>query len=153
MPPAAVHGGIVCAVMYGECKPRRHRLRHYKADQRRPNHDRARLLRDGPDLRRFDEKKPRIAIDKATNQPGAGDAVNFRAPARHPQTGPLHNKTLECGFGHQRQSRLDPRLVAAGQGGSLEPLFAQTSGRGLAARVTFLAREDDRQITVERLHP
>src|SRR5215467_10736076 len=46
-------------------------------------------LRDSRHLRGADKEKDGIGIDEATDQPGAGDAVNLRPATRHPQSATL----------------------------------------------------------------
>ena len=42
-------------------------------------------LRDARHLRGADKEKNGVGIDEATDQPGAGDAVDLRPATRHPQ--------------------------------------------------------------------
>ena len=74
-------------------------------------------LGDGRDLRRQHEQEHRIGIDEAADQPGAGDAVDLRAAARHPDGAALARRAAaacRCEPAARRpSSRLRTRLPAS----------------------------------------
>src|SRR4029077_4911075 len=55
----------------------------------------AAFTRDVDHLVRVDKQNPRLRIQKTANQPGASDAIDFRAPARHPNARSFWRQPVE----------------------------------------------------------
>ena len=70
-------------------------------------------LGDGLDLGRRDEQEHRVRIDEAADQPRAGDAVDLRPRARHPDRAALAVARRQLVGWHQRQAGVRPGLEAA----------------------------------------
>ena len=60
-----------------------------------------------------DEQEHRVRIDEAADQPGAGDAVDLRPRARHPDGAALRVARRQLVAGHQRQPGRGPAERAA----------------------------------------
>jgi hypothetical protein len=100
--------------------------------------DRARFIRYREHLfgRRVEE--PGFLIDKATDQPGTGDAIDLRAFARHPLT------RRRTGLTPCRQALLDPGAEPAFQISCVDPVCPQCRRSFLANFVAMGAIDDDR---------
>src|SRR4029450_13779803 len=60
---------------------------------------------------RIDEENACLRIKKAADQPGAGDAVDFRPPARHPHTWPTRREPFKLAFRNEGQACFSPALI------------------------------------------
>jgi hypothetical protein len=83
-------------------------------------------------------------IDEATDQPGAGDAVDFRAFARHPEGSTLGVAPGQLGCRDARQPALDPSRKATLQGLRGYAGIAQQRGHPCAEPKAVRTDHDDR---------
>src|SRR5215831_10190956 len=91
----------------------------------------------------IDEQDPRLRIEEAADQPGAGNAVDLRPPPRDPDAWTLRRQTVELRFRNQRQPGLGPAFIAAFEHTCVDPVRAQLRCRSLAHFMAGLAGEND----------
>ena len=96
-------------------------------------------LGDRVDLRRRDEQEHRARIDEATDEPGAGDAVDLRPRARDPDCASLLVERRHLGGRHCRQVGLAPALEAVFEPVRRNAGVAQPGGDALAELRSALA--------------
>src|SRR6187431_697320 len=87
------------------------------------------------DIRRRHKQKHGAWIDEATNEPGTGDAIDFRTSAGHPYSATLPINRRELGNWNQRKRSLSP---------GLEPSFQHLRGN------TFVSKPRCNSLTYAR---
>jgi hypothetical protein len=104
-------------------------------------------------LIRIDEEDARVRIEKATDQPGAGDAIDFRPPPRHPNTRPPRREPFKLDFRHEGQACFSPTLIAAFHHPRVDSVRAQLRDRALAHFVAGFAGDCNRTRRIEIADP
>ena len=99
-------------------------------------------LGDALDLGGRDEQEHGAGIDEATDEPGAGDAVDLGPGARHPDRAPLRVARRQLRLGHHRQVGGRPAERAAVKRLRRHALVTQPGGDALAELESLLADHD-----------
>src|SRR5262245_36756523 len=100
-------------------------------------------LGDGRDFRRHHKEKHRIGIDKATYQPWAGDTVDLRPAARHPNGAALVVPRRQLIGANEDFVGLSPSFKAAFEGLCIDALVPQPGGSPFAQFLPTLADNND----------
>jgi hypothetical protein len=96
-------------------------------------------LRHAVHVRRVHEQEHGPRIDEAADEPGAGDAVDLRARARHPHRAPARVAGRQDGDGHHGQPGRRPSEGAAFERFGRNAKVPQPRGHPLAELQPFLA--------------
>src|SRR5947208_15364168 len=99
-------------------------------------------LADRNDLGRRHEQKYRVGIDGPPDQPGAGDAVDLRPRAGHPDGAPLRIARRQFRCWYQRQLGSLPALKTALERFGLHVDVSQP-GRGALSELLAAQADDD----------
>ena len=104
-------------------------------------------------LVRIDEKDARLRIEEAADQPGAGDAVDFRPPARHPTLGRRGANRSSSPFATKSRPAAQLLITAPFHHARVDSVRAQLRDRALAHFVTGFAGDCNRTRRIEIVHP
>jgi hypothetical protein len=95
-------------------------------------------------IRRRHKQEHGAWIDEATNEPGAGDPVDFWTRSGHPYSSPLTINRRKLGYWNQWKRSLSPCMEPPFQHLRGNTLVAEPRRNALASAPTLLADHDDR---------
>src|SRR5262249_22956636 len=99
------------------------------------------------------EQNSRLWVEKPTDKPRTGDAIDLWPTPSHPNTRPFWCQALKFCLGDQGEAGFGPGLVATFQHARVDAIGAQLRNSALAHFVPSLACNDNRPGRVEFAFP